>query len=226
MKPLRTVAAALTILAPLVAMAGPTNLIQNGSFETYTGTQLSSGQWTVVEGDNASKGERYLEKWQANSSYGVELRYNVAGSAQAGNTFIELDSHWGFFTGNTQTTPCCNSWISQTVDTTAGQTYHLSYWYAPRVGNPATDGIDVYWNGTLLTNNNSGTPGTWRQFEFDVIGTGSPGTLKFAATGTAETYGGSLDNVSLFAVPEPATYGLMLAGLGAVGFVSRRQKPI
>jgi hypothetical protein len=51
-------------------------------------------------------------------------------------------------------------------------------------------------------------------------------TLKFAAGGTAQTYGGSLDNVSLVAaVPEPETYALMMAGLGAVAFMARRRRP-
>ena len=226
MNPLRTLAAALTLFAPLAALAGPTNLIQNGSFETYTGTQLSDRSWTVVQGDNTPQSVPYLSNWQASSTHGVELRYNVAGTAQAGNTFIELDSHFGFYNGNAQTEPCCNSWISQTVATTVGQTYRLSYWYAPRVGNSATDGINVFWNGTLLTSNNTGARGTWSLFEFDVIGTGAEGILKFEATGIADTYGGSLDSVSLFAVPAPTTYGLMLAGLGTVGLVSRRRKPV
>ncbi len=34
----------------------------------------------------------------------------------------------------------------------------------------------------------------------------------------------TLDNVSVTAVPEPETYAMLLAGLGAVGFMSRRRK--
>jgi hypothetical protein len=33
-----------------------------------------------------------------------------------------------------------------------------------------------------------------------------------------------VDNVSVAAVPEPETYALMLAGLGALGFVARRRR--
>ena len=32
------------------------------------------------------------------------------------------------------------------------------------------------------------------------------------------------DNQSVGAIPEPETYALMLAGLGALGFVARRRK--
>jgi len=33
-----------------------------------------------------------------------------------------------------------------------------------------------------------------------------------------------VDNVSVVAVPEPETYALMLAGLGALGLVARRRR--
>jgi hypothetical protein len=227
---------ALCVLAPLAAQAVP-NLITNGSFETYTGTTINNGQWTVVEGENASHGAKYLNGWQADATHGVELRNNVAGTAQAGNIFVELDTHWGKFEGNTQTDPCCNSWISQTVSTSVGQVYHLSYYYSPRGGSQSGDNqINVFWGdvqlgGGTFTNSGSGSAHSgdwtnWQRFEFDVVGTGNTGTLKFADAGTPNTYGGSLDNVSLVAaVPEPETYALMMAGLGAVAFMARRRRP-
>lgn len=39
---------------------------------------------------------------------------------------------------------------------------------------------------------------------------------------TAEAYG--LNNVRVTAVPEPETYAMMLAGLGALGFMARRRR--
>ncbi len=33
----------------------------------------------------------------------------------------------------------------------------------------------------------------------------------------------ALDNINISAVPEPSTYMLMLAGLGAIGMLSRRR---
>jgi hypothetical protein len=233
---LRTLAVTLAIAAPLAAQAVPTNLITNGSFETFTGRTINSGQWTVVEGENSSHGSAYLNGWQADATHGVELRRNVAGTAQNGNIFAELDSHWGYFTGNTHTTPCCNSWISQTVDTVLNQVYHLSYWYSPRAGSTSGNNeINVFWNGSKLgggayTNNGSGSGHSgnwtdWHEYDFDVVGNGNKIELKFADAGTPNTYGGSLDNVSLVAaVPEPETYALMLAGLGVVGFMARRRQ--
>lgn len=41
--------------------------------------------------------------------------------------------------------------------------------------------------------------------------------------GSASSYSGTL-NVEVAPVPEPETYGMMLAGLGLVGFMARRRK--
>ena len=231
-------AIALCVFTPLAAQAVPTNLIKNGSFELPA---ISNGSWTVVPGDNyldannTKNATKYMADWDTDLTSGVEVRRNVAGVAQDGYNFIELDTHYGNFNhatfDNNSGGNSTNSWISQSVNTDAGHTYHLSYWFSPRGGVAlASNDINVYWNGSLLTNNTGSGIGqsgnVWQKFEFDVTGTGEWDTLKFAAGGTAQTYGGSLDNVSLVAaVPEPETYALMLAGLGVVGFVARRRRP-
>ena len=235
-------AIALAFIAPLAAKATPSpspiNLIQNGSFESPA---IAYNTWTVVPGknyldaNNTKKATKYMADWDTDLTSGVEVRNHVAGVAQDGNNFIELDTHYGKFNcatfDNNGIGTSTNSWISQSVDTDRGHTYHLSYYYSPREGvESASNDINVYWNGDLLKNNTgsgSGVSGNvWQHWEFDVTGTGGWDTLKFAAGGTAQTYGGSLDNVSLVAaVPEPETYALMMAGLGAVAFMARRRKP-
>jgi hypothetical protein len=235
-------AIALAVIAPLAAQATPSpspiNLIKNGSFESPA---INNGTWTVVPGknylsaDNTKNATKYMLDWDTDLTSGVEVRRNVAGVAQEGYNFIELDSHFGNFNSatfdNNSGGQSTNSWISQAVDTNAGHIYHLSYYYSPRGGvELASNDINVYWNGDLLKNNTGSGIGqsghVWQRFEFDVMGTGGWDTLKFAAGGTAQTYGGSLDNVSLVAaVPEPETYALMMAGLGAVAFMARRRRP-
>ena len=79
--------------------------------------------------------------------------------------------------------------------------------------------------GTLVGQIDSG--------DYFVIGSGFNGVA--AATGTlslyywdsnqGDTFGEISADVNVAGVPEPETYALMLAGLGALGFVARRRRP-
>jgi hypothetical protein len=56
-----------------------------------------------------------------------------------------------------------------------------------------------------------------------LLGVTGSNTLEFRAVGTSETLGGSLDNVTVEAVPLPGSLGLLGAGLAALGFARRRR---
>ena len=85
--------------------------------------------------------------------------------------------------------------------TVAGQTYELTFWYAPRPseGDDNSGSMQVLWNGTVVkTINSTGmTPGVWQQITVFVEGTGPDNVLGFQGTGQENSLGALIDNVSL-----------------------------
>lgn len=190
-------------LAAGAASAGPIELIKNGSFEK---NGVSARSWTVKSA---------LDGWTVGPN-GAEVRNNVAGAAEDGNNYLELDTY-------------ANSWIGQSINTITGGQYHLSFYYAPREHtSAATNGIDVLWNGSLLKHvaqDNFTSVTNWIKVDLSMFAVGNLSTLQFKASGISDGYGGSLDNVSLAAkVPEPGTLASLLLGLGMLGFTLRRRQ--
>ncbi|MBN8490384.1 MAG: FxDxF family PEP-CTERM protein [Burkholderiales bacterium] len=191
------------VAAGFLGLAGNAHaLLVNGSFEDNV---QANGTWAIYPN---------LVGWTG-GQYGIELRNNVAGAAFDGNNYIELDT-------------TRNSLAYQGVAAVLGQQYLLSFAYSPRTNVAATSNeIEVYWNnervGTYTgTNNTSGN--VWDVKNIYVVGAGNPTELRFVAVGTSDSYGGSLDAVSVTAVPEPEAYGLALAGMGVVAFAMRRRR--
>ncbi len=94
-----------------------------------------------------------------------------------------------------------NSW---TMDSLSGP---LNNGVVPGTGNPGSPGSQSF---TQLFTNLAAGNHTFTWARENVINSGSLRIDDFSATVTA--------------VPEPETYAMMLAGLGAVGFLSRRRK--
>jgi len=62
----------------------------------------------------------------------------------------------------------------------------------------------------------------WTSQSFNIVTSG--GALTFSENGPANYQGNILDNVSLSAVPEPATWAMMIIGFGAVGTMVRASR--
>jgi hypothetical protein len=202
----RLIAASL-FAAPLFALAAPVNLLTNGSFES---TIVSNGSYAILDS---------IPGWTV-GPHGVELRNNVAGAAFNGSNFAELDT-------------TTNSWISQTLNTALGTAYTLTFSYANRPDNQGAVSNGLSWSiGSLAGTVGADTTTSWQSFTTTFTGTGSPMTLRFGSVGRSDSFGTSLDNVSVIAaaggnaaaVPEPQSLALMLAGFGAMGLILRRRK--
>jgi hypothetical protein len=153
------------------------NLLVNGSFEAST---VRAGNWA---GFDAVAG------WTALSGGQIELWNALNGvTATNGSNFGELDylaARDGFY---------------QTVQTTAGQRYTLSFDARSRAGvSAATTTIEVLWNDTVVATVPPGTD--WSTYNFSVTGTGGADRLTFreAQSQSADGLGALYDNISLVA---------------------------
>ena len=112
--------------------------------------------------------------------------------------------------------------ISQTFNTLAGKTYTVSFAYAKNNGITAPT-ADVLVDNAVI-GSVTGT-GQWQVFTTSFVGTGAPTTFAISETFGGGNAGVFLDNVSVTgSVPEPATWGLLLAGFGMVGIAARGRK--
>lgn len=76
------------------------------------------------------------------------------------------------------------------------------------------------WSTTITLN--SADPLTLYSFAFSTTG----GNLVFTENGPSDQQGNILDNITLSAVPEPATWALMITGFGLVGSTLRRRRAV
>ena len=90
--------------------------------------------------------------------------------------------------------------LSQTLQTTAGQQYTLSFWLENQGGGP--NDFTATWNGTpVLALANAPAQG-YTEYSFTVTATGSTSTLEFAAEQNPSQW--NLDNISVTAVNPPS----------------------
>lgn len=198
------------LIIALAAASAPafasTELVTNGSFESYAGGSFS-GYQVINAGSSALAGWTigYTSVDVINGSYG----------AVSGNSIDMLGS------------PGPGS-IAQYLATTAGQTYTLRFDLSQNLGgdnDAAGKALFVSFNGdpaTLFTALYSG-PGTVAHQTLSFTASSASTLLQFTS-GAGGYSGAVLDNISVTAVPEPETYAMLLAGLGLMATIARRRK--
>ena len=119
--------------------------------------------------------------------------------------------------------------ISQALSLNVGQIYTLSFAYSNNLfSGPLTASAEILLDGVLfgIVTHNSGTNANldWQIFSQNFTAQNASTTLTFRNLTGGPNEGILLDAISVAAVPEPATWGMMLLGFGGIGMAMRRQR--
>lgn len=195
-------------MAALSPAANASVTIVNGSFEN--GAVDPGGFFTpVASGDSTS-----IAGWTVGGS-GVDY---IGGYWQPEDGKRSIDLSGG-----------APGSISQLISgLTSGQVYDISFWLSGNPDGGSTTKVGTVSGGTAqsfsytLSGTNSLSNMNWKEFHYVFTALGATALLTFSS-GTGDAYGPALDNVSIAAVPEPATWGMMILGFGLAGGAMRRR---
>jgi len=191
--------------------------IVNGSFEA--GAPIPAGGFTT---ESAGSGD--ITGWTVG---GVSVDY-IGTYWQAADGQRSIDLSGSIFDPQTNT---ASGAVSQVLTTVTGKTYKVSFALAGNPDGPGGDSLKVLVTtasgafpqvDTFLAGAgfNSHAAMGWVTKNFTFKATSGSTLLAFASDNDS-FYGPALDNVSISAIPEPATWAMMIAGFGVAGATIR-----
>lgn len=199
----RILAAAALAIAPVALHA---TTIVDGSFETAGAGVTDYCYSGFPAGGNAAC---------APGNWGTAGGVIKSGSAAWGGTTTTAGNYFGMLQASQV--------LSQTVTATSNGALGLTWLDANRTNNGGAHSYTVTVDGASLGTFTSAAGGfvTKSAATFNGVA-GQSYTIAFngIANGDTTTF---IDNVALGVVPEPATWAMLLAGFGLVGFAMRRR---
>ncbi len=232
-------AAATMVVASPAAAA---NLVTNGGFEQNTAPQnvefgASFHYPNVVTGWQSPSTSAFNLYFFAGTETTVDALSRYPGETQRLSTFGGASPNGGNFVALDGDTSANGPLTQMIHGLTVGKTYNLEFsWAAAQLLNrfgQTTEQLFVTFGGDTLatavvTNPTHGFQG-WFTEKFSFTAHSSDQLLSFLSVGSPQGLPpmALLDGVSLqAAVPEPASWAMLLAGFGLVGAVARRQRRV
>ncbi len=222
-----TNSAAQTITGTVdVADAGSTVTILDGTTRIGTATVASNGSWSANV-TLANQGANVLTATDTNAigtGTSNAATYTLQTGSLVTNGSFETDSFSGWTVGGNSaplsygpqlfidTTAESGTYaaafgsvgsdgtLSQTIATTAGQTYTLSFWLQNEASG--TNDFKALWNGQTLVSLTNAAQSGYTEYTYSVTATGSSSTLEFSARNDPSQW--DLDNISLTDPPPGA----------------------
>ena len=166
---------------------------------TSAGTSAASSAFdvTVTSSSPPPSGSNLVANgnFATDSFSGWTLGGNYTSSYFGPEIFIDTDAEGGSTYAAGMGSVGSDGTLSQTIATTAGQTYTLSFWLQNEASG--TNDFSAIWNGqTLLSLSNAAQSG-YTEYTYTVTATGSTTTLEFSAANGPSQW--DLDNISLTA---------------------------
>ena len=212
----KLITGAALIFAGLAAVPASAVLVVNGDFEAPGGTVRSFLTPTSLPGWTYNDHGTGADIYEDDTQDGL--------TAADGNHYVSF-GHSGSYGGE----------LSQTIATTAGHSYRLSLWTAEQQGDDPAQLFQVLLTtslGNSYTFYINNLTSTFTQTVQDFFPNGVSTTISITDATPAGGGAGSnlaLDAVSVVdttpgAVPEPASWALLLAGFGLTGALARRRR--
>src|SRR3569623_97359 len=185
-------------------MARAQNLVQNPGFEDST--------------DDGNGGAPTSPGWTVSPGFGTDFVFTDGGTTQNGGSAANGSSWYAEFAA-TSASDAQSATLSQTIATTPGQYYTVTFFLA-NFGGPHNTFLATFGSQTLLSLTDASAFG-YQQYTMVLRATSTQPKLAFTGEQDPASFG--LDDISVEAGPAPVMGGgLVSLGFAAAGFVTRR----